>query len=262
MAVTSKEHIRAKFNRAAASYDQYAVVQSQVAEELASLLPAVSPQPVTILEIGCGTGRFTRLLRHHFPAAHLSAFDFAPEMVAMAQKNLGAGASFFCADGEEYLACCEQRFDLIVSNANLQWFTDLPLALARLARCLQPHGQALLSLFGPDSLHCLAQALDDELGFAGPLPSQLFAGQQQLLEMVKPLFAQATVQRRLYRQSYGSVYQLLKAISSTGTGGYHQGLPRLTRGKMSRLEQWFARRHGVLAEYEVFFLHCQQGGNE
>ena len=158
-----KLHIRQKFGRAAATYDGHAVVQLEVARQLASLLPCLE-QIGSILEIGCGTGRFTHLIQQSYPLAQFTALDFAPEMVAKAQQQVAGQVDFICADGEEYLATCQHAFDLIASNATMQWFDDFEVSLGHVKRCLLPGGRALFSVFGPGSLHCLAIALDEVLG--------------------------------------------------------------------------------------------------
>lgn len=255
-----KVQIRQKFARAATTYDSHAVVQFQVAQELAALLPA-DRQVSTILEIGCGTGRFTALLQEHFPGAQLTALDFAPEMVAQASQKLVEPVTLLCADGEEYLHDCQLCFDLITSNATMQWFNDLEASLAHVQRCLTPGGQALFSLFGPGSLHCLADALGEVLGVEIMLPTQSFSHGDVVQGLAGPLFASVDVQRLVKKQRYSSFYELLVAIKTTGTGGYHHGLPRFTRRRLAALDAWFAKRGGLEVEYEIFLCRCQRGSS-
>src|ERR1044071_9412671 len=39
----------------------------------------------TILELGCGFGRITRLLAHHFPDTKITALDLSPEQLEYAR---------------------------------------------------------------------------------------------------------------------------------------------------------------------------------
>ena len=252
-----KRHIRQKFDRAATTYDEHATVQHEVARRLADLLPEQKGVE-SILEIGCGTGRYSRLLRQRYPQARITALDFAVEMVAQARQKVGGDVEFLCEDGERYLARCQQHFMLVSSNATMQWFADLGAALGHIQRCLLPGGQAVFSLFGPRSLHCLAAALSHVFQRAITVPSQQFLGKDEVEDVAAMFFPQVAVERLCLTQRYGSFHELLVAIKTTGTGGYQQGLPPLTRRRMAEIEQWFARRGGVQVEYEVFFVRARK----
>ena len=52
--------IEVNFSKYAHAYDKHAQLQKMMAEKLASFLPNAMPKKV--LEIGCGTGMFTKYL--------------------------------------------------------------------------------------------------------------------------------------------------------------------------------------------------------
>ena len=253
MMADRKRHIRQKFGRAAATYDTHAVVQLAVARQLASLLPPGNLVQ-TILEIGCGTGRFSRMLQEHYPTAQLTALDFAPQMVAVAQRKVNPDVVFHCLDAEVYLLKCQRQFSLITSNATMQWFADLRGSLAQIYRCLAPGGRVVFSIFGPASFSGLAKALAEVFQQAIVLPSHNFSTAPEIEAMVGDLFPQVEINRQYLTQRYDSFHELLVAIKTTGTGGYQQGLPALSRRKMALVEAWFAQRGGVKVEYEIFFV--------
>ena len=131
-----KKAIQARFSRAAASYDSYAVIQKGVARKLAlQIKPKRGIRQVrTILEIGCGTGNFTELLATRFPAARITAIDFSPEMVERARAKLeNPNIVFLCVEGEKFLQDApRESYDLVASNGSLQWFANLDKALRSL----------------------------------------------------------------------------------------------------------------------------------
>jgi ubiquinone/menaquinone biosynthesis C-methylase UbiE len=53
----------------------------------------------SIIEIGCGTGEYTRLLAKNFPQSQIYAFDISPNMIKTARKKceMYSNASFFVA---------------------------------------------------------------------------------------------------------------------------------------------------------------------
>ncbi|MCD7851052.1 MAG: hypothetical protein LUH63_15780 [Parabacteroides sp.] len=63
MDTIDRERIQHRFTRALSSYDSYADAQHRISRKQASLLPRQTDGHYgRILEIGCGTGGFTRFL--------------------------------------------------------------------------------------------------------------------------------------------------------------------------------------------------------
>ena len=66
--------IALNFSKHARGYDRYARLQKIMADRLASFLPNIMPDKV--LEIGCGTGLFTKhLLSHKIKILRLMIFQ-------------------------------------------------------------------------------------------------------------------------------------------------------------------------------------------
>jgi malonyl-CoA O-methyltransferase len=250
-----KKAICRRFSKAAATYDEYALVQKESAVRLATCLPE-NFSAVQILEIGCGTGNYTAKLAARFPQAHLTALDFSAAMVEQAGKKCLAHAavSFRCEDGEQFLAQNRRQFDLITSNATMQWFDDLSRAFSHVARSLAPTGIFLASLFGPLTLHELAAALAEVVDESAQLPAGQFPDGVKLQQQLRPCFGRVEIAEGIYRRSYLSLQDLFRHIRKTGTGGYHPTLPLLTRGRLKALDEWFCRHGGFALSYQVFFV--------
>ncbi|MBU0965448.1 MAG: malonyl-ACP O-methyltransferase BioC [Proteobacteria bacterium] len=254
MVDAKKKAICRRFAKAAATYDDYALVQKESAARLATYLPGPF-SAARILEIGCGTGNYTAQLAARFPQASLIALDFAEAMVEQAGKKCrDDNVSFLCVDGEQYLAQNRRHFDLITSNATMQWFDDLPLAFSLVARSLAPGGIFLASLFGPLTLHELAAALVEVFADSPALPAAQFPDREKILQLGQACFHRVEIAETVYRRTFLSLHDLFRHISKTGTGGYHPSLPLLTRGRLKRLEEWFRNHGGFELSYQVFFV--------
>ncbi|MFH8490525.1 trans-aconitate 2-methyltransferase [Streptomyces longisporoflavus] len=88
-------------------------------------LPAADGRPPRIADLGCGPGNVTRLLAERWPAAHITGFDNSEQMLEQAERVAGptpggGRLDFAAADASEW-APPEQTYDLILSNATLQW---------------------------------------------------------------------------------------------------------------------------------------------
>ncbi|HEQ71798.1 MAG TPA: methyltransferase domain-containing protein [Spirochaetia bacterium] len=94
-------------------------------------------EPERILDIGCGPGNSTRLLKKRWPGSRLTGVDGSSAMIETARNN-GPDAEWVAADIAEYDP--EQRFDIVFSNAALQWMDDQEMLLERFQRFLTGAG--------------------------------------------------------------------------------------------------------------------------
>jgi malonyl-CoA O-methyltransferase len=132
-----KRKVAASFSRAAGSYDSVAQLQRDVGGELISRLPE-GLQPQRWLDLGCGTGYFSRVLAHNFPHSHGVALDIAEGMLRHA-RPLG-GAEHFVAGDAERLPLRDASCELIFSSLAVQWCADFAAVLSEARRVLQPGG--------------------------------------------------------------------------------------------------------------------------
>lgn len=159
--MTRKGQVREAFGLAAATYDQHAEVQRQVAERLAERIGALPlPAAPRVLEIGCGTGLLHAALRPRLNFGEWVFSDLSPAMVEKARDRFGAQphTRFVVMDGEQ--PCChpDAGFDLICSSLSFQWFERLPESVAALRRLLAPGGWLAFSTMAEGSFHEWRQA--------------------------------------------------------------------------------------------------------
>lgn len=132
-----KRQVAASFSRAAGSYDSVAQLQRDVGGNLISRLPE-NLQPRRWLDLGCGTGYFSRVLAENFPQSSGVALDIAEGMLHHA-RPLG-GAEHFVAGDAERLPLCDASCELIFSSLAVQWCGDFAAVLSEARRVLQPGG--------------------------------------------------------------------------------------------------------------------------
>ncbi|MFF7204770.1 trans-aconitate 2-methyltransferase [Streptomyces sp. NPDC008141] len=107
-------------------------------------LPRGDGRPARIADVGCGPGNVTTLLADRWPDAHITGFDLSPEMLALAEKDHagttsgGGWLDFRPADAAHWIP--EEPYDLIVSNAALQWVPNHPESFPRWIEGLNPGG--------------------------------------------------------------------------------------------------------------------------
>jgi malonyl-CoA O-methyltransferase len=255
-----KEKIRSRFSQAAPTYDRHASIQKEAALLLAARLPQAEIN--SILELGSGTGSYTLLLADRYPQAAMLAVDFSAAMLHAAGVKLGrrAGVQFQCEDGEEFLARNTGQFDLITSNATLQWFVDLEAALARISRALSPGGTFLAAFFGPATLEELRQGLSFLLDREVVLPSGRFLDADTSRQLLARNFHAADFEEIRLSRQYDSLLDLLHHIRHTGTAGWREEPPPVfTRERLRRLDSWFGERFGgYRLTYQIFLMKAEK----
>ena len=93
----------------------------------------------TILDVGCGPGNSTQVLFTRFPHADILGIDNSETMIAAA-KAAHPHLSFSLCDASVGLHTLGRTFDLIFSNACLQWIPDHPALINTLFGLLNPGG--------------------------------------------------------------------------------------------------------------------------
>jgi malonyl-CoA O-methyltransferase len=142
--------IAQSFGARAASYEENADLQRAVAERLACLLPPL--EAPRVLELGCGTGLFSRHLLARYPDGTFVFTDLAPSMLEQCRLNvngLGKRVGFEVMDAARPTA--EGPFDLIAMSMTLHWLADPEAALATLRKSLAPKGVLVFATLGRES---------------------------------------------------------------------------------------------------------------
>ena len=87
--VLDRRAVRAAFDRASATYDAAAVLQTRVRTELLSRLDLVRIAPEVVVDLGCGTGQGARQLKDRYRGALVVALDPAAGMLREARRRSG-----------------------------------------------------------------------------------------------------------------------------------------------------------------------------
>ncbi len=143
-------------------YDRFRDERSQPFYDLAAL---VIPKPgLRVLDLGCGSGRLTAWLHEHLNAAETTGVDSSPSMLTDSADYADAttGIGFVEADISDYVP--DIQFDLVFSNAALQWLPDHPALFERIAGWVAPGGQFAVQMpanFGHPSHRTAAELAAD-----------------------------------------------------------------------------------------------------
>lgn len=209
--LTDKTLVKQRFRRATGTYDSNAVIQRQIAHRLISLWSTKQEFiPKKILEIGCGTGTASRLIRHRFPNASLTLWDLslAPQL---AKEFIGCEMK--ACDAETAIReLPSESIDTIVSASTVQWFNSLPAFLTEASRVLRPGGKAVISTFGPQTMH----EINDTLGYRSPFPTP-----STLRRMIPQGLEVEHFTEENITLTFQSPIEALRHVSLTGVNAIH-----------------------------------------
>ena len=167
--------------------------------------------PNNILDIGCGPGYLTRKLAEKFAASRIVGLDIAPGMIAAAkQKMRKQNLRFIVGDGESF--ACDNQFDLIVSNASLQWM-DLEKVFNRVEKGLKRGGWFIFNTFGTRTLA--------ELKTSGFRVND-FVPKEKIRQLAQAGFKIVSLESRLVSQSFKSVKELICHLKELGAASTDQ----------------------------------------
>ena len=269
--------VRRHFARSAATYDDAAVLQREVATRMAERLDVVKIAPGAILDAGCGTGDAQAEFAVRFPSARYVGLDVALPMLGVARakscRSRGALARVFAtfAGGRDAgkpryvggdiasLPFAAESFGLVWSNLALQWVGDLPGALAEINRVIGIDGLLTFSTFGPDTLKEVRAAF---AGVDRHAHVSRFTDMHDIGDMlVGAGFADPVMHMEMVTLTYADGLAMIRELKAIGATNATRDRPRALMGRR-RWERALAsleatRRDGrIPATFEVIYGHA------
>ncbi|MBM2840937.1 MAG: biotin synthase [Bacteroidetes bacterium] len=112
------------------------------------ILESHSLENKTILDAGCGTGRYLQLLQSYRPRL-LVGFDFSPKMLEQAESKMNGSLVHLNVANVEFLPYKPSTFDFILCTLVLGHVQNLSEAVSQLSATLRSGGTIVSSMFHP-----------------------------------------------------------------------------------------------------------------
>jgi trans-aconitate 2-methyltransferase len=154
-----------------AQYDRYRAERAQPFYDLMRLCRG--KKGLRVVDLGCGTGELTRELHRHLKATSTRGIDSSAAMLAASGEHVEPGLSFSHGDIASFPAD-DERFDLVFSNAALQWVDDHAPLFARLWSAVADGGQLAVQM--PANHDAPSHTTATELATEEPYASALAGG--------------------------------------------------------------------------------------
>lgn len=202
----NKDLIQSRFAKNLKNYNENAKIQKRMAERLLSFIKNRSPKK--ILEIGCGTGFLTELINKELDFKTYIALDIVEEC-AQYIGNINPNITFISADIEEFIKENSERYDLIISNASLQWVDDFEGVINTLEERLNPNGELIFSTFGNENFREIYHTVGTTLKYYS-------------INELREMFPKSQVEPEIHIMAFESPKEVLKHLQLTGVNGIEQ----------------------------------------
>jgi len=201
-----KELVHDRFAKGFTTYEQEADVQTHAAQTLWHLWQRHSStgHTGTLIEIGYGTGIFTRMY-----APEISTSDWQLWDLVAPYGTLPANARPITCDAEARIhSVPDHSVSKIVSASAIQWFNSLPAFLHQAGRVLEPGGELIASTFGPLTFRELTAA------GAAPLPYPDITGLRRHINDAG--LKMTHISDEIIGKRFASAHDVLRHIRATG----------------------------------------------
>lgn len=206
----------------ARQYLKFKKERTQPAIDLAARLEY--ERPVKALDVGCGPGNSTAVLKARFPGAQVIGADYSENMVETARQD-HPELDFIKCDISSDLDGLPHDFDIIFSNACLQWVPDHPALLPRLMGLLKPGG--LLAVQIPmnyqEPIHKIIESTVAKSPWTELIPyMRLFytLSQGEYFDILSDISSDFTLWQTTYLHRMPSHQAIMDWYSSTGLRPY------------------------------------------
>lgn len=233
---------------------QYHKFQAERSAPFFDLLALVEKRPnLKIVDLGCGTGELTRQLADALPDSHVTGLDSSAQMLEKAASFASSSLQFEQGDQAKLMG----EWDLIFSNAALQWSENHAELIPRLYRQLAPGGQIAVQV--PSNHNHVSHQIYRETAAEEPFRSilngfQRYAPVLSIDEYARLFFEcgadDITVFEKVYAHVLEDADAVVEWISGTALVPYFE---RLGEHKEEFVNAIRARMRLALPDHPVFY---------
>ena len=235
--------------------EQYLKFQSERTQPAIDLASRIELQePRRIIDLGCGSGNSTAVLKNRWTDAAISGLDSSPSMIQSATAEY-PDLDWIEMDIDAWSP--DIGYDLIFSNAAFQWLQTHETLLPKLVSCLNPSG--VLAFQVPNNEHSPYHRVLVELAESNRWRGLLEEAKNPLAyypidfyyDLLKPTCSQLTLWETEYVHVLEGPEAILEWVSGTGLKPYLEAL--------ENQEDRTAFREEVLEGYRAAYPLCYDG---
>lgn len=178
---------------------------------------------MSVVDLGCGTGEWTRELHDHLGASETLGIDSSPSMLEKAKAFANERVRFELAEVESFAP--GRTFDLVFSNAALHWVEDHERLFPRLAALVAEGGQIAVQMPANEehASHVVAGEVAREFGGA-MRPSEVLAPERYAEILHRAGFGRQHVRVQIYGHLLPSTADVVEWVKGSLLTDYERRL--------------------------------------
>lgn len=250
----NKKLIAGRFGKAMNSYNGEAIIQEQIATRMICLLERYRTAPGgKVIEVGCGTGHFSRMLFRSLQPRELLLNDICTDMHICLDGFLSEKVRFCPGDAEQLAFPSDQ--DLIVSCSVLQWFVSPERFFKRCHRFLSEGGLLAFSTFGKENMKEITSITGNSLPYRS---------KAELEQSLSADYHLVYSQEETMTLSFDSPLEVLHHLKRTGVTAMKETFwtKRDLRAFCERYTEQFSNGGSVCLTYHPIYIIVKKKNNE
>lgn len=211
-------------------YLKFKAQRTQPAIDLASKIIVEKPteEPFEIIDIGCGPGNSTRVLKDRFPSAHIIGSDYSDNMLKAAMENVPE-CEFIKLDAGGDLSEFKGKFDVVFSNACIQWIPEHKRLIPSLFSMLKKGGALAVQIpvQFEEAIHKIIESTVASEKWRGKITDpRIFhtLSDGEYFDILSELTSDFEMWRTVYFHRMPSVESIIEWYRSTGLKPYLESL--------------------------------------
>ena len=241
------------FNWNAEQYSKFKKERTLPAIDLANSINSENVRKV--LDVGCGIGNSTAVLKRRFPNARIIGADNSDDMLVAARKN-NPELEFMKLDASTDLVNISDRYDVVFSNACIQWIPNHRLLIKRLMELLKKDGTLAIQIpqQAKHPMHRIVKSVAESEKWKQKIPvSRVFhiLTEEEYFDILSELSDNFRMWETTYFHTMFSHQSIIEWYKGTGLRPFLEQLSESDKGKFE---------NDVLTETKRYYPIQQNGG--
>lgn len=185
--------------------------------------------PKRIIDIGCGPGNSTAVLKKRYPNAYILGVDFSPNMIEKAKADYPE-LDFMLFDATKDFDKLEGKFDIVFSNACIQWIPNHKKLLADMMSILNQGGMMAVQIpyqFN-QPMHKIVAEVASETKWKSLIPFEKVFNilkEDEYFDLLAEISSDFSMWQTVYFHRMPSQQSIMEWYRSTGLKPYLDVLP-------------------------------------
>ena len=204
--------------------EQYLKFKAQRTQPAIDLAARLNGKPLEVIALGCGPGNSTRVLKSRFPEAFVIGADNSANMVKKARED-NPDLDFIILDISGDMSEMRGKFDVVFSNACLQWLPDHTELLPRLFELLRKGGALAVQIpmNYDEPIHQIIGRISESEKWSNKFPEKRIFGtltQSEYFDILSAMTDDFEMWQTTYCHRMPSIESIIEWYRSTGLRTY------------------------------------------